>query len=699
MIKEICQSCGNVLKGDRPDFCDQCGCDLRQSSQQQSSSASGEQAEPVKAVQCQKLEPPVEQDVPSASNEEKEVVYLEMLTEAWADSKLTIEEVQELGKLRLQLGISEARASELGQKAIESLRLVQQDDFDEEPLEDVTHGLELLVNVNQFYMETYSGVIDVKIKNHGKIKFDAVEIKVSADMLEKSENFRCLLDCGKEVRKRFEGIPSNPGINLIRFTIVVRQNKDIYAFWAEEDFPVFRETKDLQQISIQADTFIDNSVGDNSKVMGNAVKNQIDSLVSIGKIKNTNDLMSEYRKLRPDYKILQLIYDPDVGKYSDGTEPDSIRGVTGFDEQRSWGLHILSRASKLSHVWKYPHGIHVDNSEKIQGYLAGIDSTLCLLNNGGDLLAIEANSGERRWRKKIDEVGVVLTVAPVAAMGFVFAAASDGTISCFDVESGEIKGQYSVPGICGQLSVLNDSLYVGTDDKRLLKLGIPSLKLLAGWPLEDKLMERVLGGQCDSCSCIFAPCEHSLRLLVKSQGKFTRILSINLTAKPSAVNGIVCTSSVVLEESNRRGILHFFRPTIPSVPCRYQAAGLCYLDSPVVGAPVFIDSSICVSCSNSDIILFDINSSEKQISIERRWKMNLGLGFRPAHGMAYSGQKLFVCGSDSNSGFLYCLDISNGKLIGERVKCETGVHVAPLVIDHMVYVATNNGKIHAYRVT
>ena len=89
-----------------------------------------------------------------------------------------------------------------------------------------------------------------------------------------------------------------------------RCGDEIFAFWAEEDFPVFRETKDLQQISIQAESLINNSVGENSKSMDNVVKSQIGSLFNFDKIKDANDLMQEFRNLPPQYKTVELEYDP-----------------------------------------------------------------------------------------------------------------------------------------------------------------------------------------------------------------------------------------------------------------------------------------------------------------------------------------------------------------------------------------------------
>ena len=40
MATGTCPSCGNVLRGERPSFCEQCGCDLSQAKAQQANQIS-----------------------------------------------------------------------------------------------------------------------------------------------------------------------------------------------------------------------------------------------------------------------------------------------------------------------------------------------------------------------------------------------------------------------------------------------------------------------------------------------------------------------------------------------------------------------------------------------------------------------------------------------------------------------------------
>jgi len=298
----ICPNCENVLKGDRPEFCDQCGCDLSRQIEQQTSSITNTTQPKIDPANLQGIDP-------STTPEQKEAVFLEKMKAAMKDGNLPLEDIPKLSALRQELGISMERAKELFDKAVQSFRPTQQDDLEDKP-KGHSYGLALHTNVNRFYMEGFRGVLDIKLENLSDTSFDSVKVEVSGDLLAKTEYFSTFLEPCREINKKFSVKPSDPGVNLVQFRVNARCGEQIYAFWAEEDFPVFRETKDLRQISIQAEKFIDNSIADNSKNMGNAVKNQIGSLLSIGKIKDANDLMREFRNLTPLYKTIRLEYDP-----------------------------------------------------------------------------------------------------------------------------------------------------------------------------------------------------------------------------------------------------------------------------------------------------------------------------------------------------------------------------------------------------
>ena len=173
------------------------------------------------------------------------------------------------------------------------------------------HPLILGINVNQFYMQGFKGVLDLKLANCGLEDIDSATVEVSSDLLEHIETWHCQLACARAVYKKFQIKADSAGIELIRFRVVVQRGASFLAFWAEADIPVFEKTQDLRNISIQADNIVGvGSVAEHAKSMGNAVRGQMDSLIRMDKIRNATDLMREYRTMAPDYFHLTLESDP-----------------------------------------------------------------------------------------------------------------------------------------------------------------------------------------------------------------------------------------------------------------------------------------------------------------------------------------------------------------------------------------------------
>jgi len=170
--------------------------------------------------------------------------------------------------------------------------------------------LKLGINVNQFYMEGFKGVLDPKLENIGLDDFGSVQVEVSSDLLTQTETWNCQLASAQTVFKKFKVRAEVAGIELIQFRVLAQAGQQVQAFWAEADIPVFEKTQDLRNISIQADNIVGvGSVAQNAKSMGNAVRGQMDALISMDKIKNATDLMREYRKMAPSYGTIDLQYD------------------------------------------------------------------------------------------------------------------------------------------------------------------------------------------------------------------------------------------------------------------------------------------------------------------------------------------------------------------------------------------------------
>ena len=180
----------------------------------------------------------------------------------------------------------------------------------EEPhKESTSRGLALSVNMNQFYMEDLSGVLDIKLENLSQTGFELIEVEVSGNLLSRTERWTCALDLCDHVHKRHPVKPPDPGVMMVTFRVNAQQGDSVCSYWAEGDFLVFANTQNLHDIKLQADNMVNVSAG-TGKQMGNSVNNNINIMVDQGKICNVNDLMLEYRKLLPDFQLVPLRLDP-----------------------------------------------------------------------------------------------------------------------------------------------------------------------------------------------------------------------------------------------------------------------------------------------------------------------------------------------------------------------------------------------------
>lgn len=165
--------------------------------------------------------------------------------------------------------------------------------------------LALCINVNQFYMAGFKGVLDIKLENRGSQAFDAVKVEASSDLLDGRVTWNTRLPVGRTLHKKFPVRPDMAGIELIRFQVAAQCGRAVQALSTETDVTVFEKTQDLRSISIQADNIVGvGSVAEDAKSMGNAVRGQMESLIRMDKIKNATDLMREYRKMPPLYHAL-----------------------------------------------------------------------------------------------------------------------------------------------------------------------------------------------------------------------------------------------------------------------------------------------------------------------------------------------------------------------------------------------------------
>ena len=310
-MADICPNCGAILRGERLRFCENCGHNLSQP-KQQTSSLTNDEVENTRPPAGQPSDPINEKENAHVSSEQKEAFFFEKLKEAWSEGKVSAEGIQKLSKLREELGIDMSRAKELWEKAMESLRPAQSDDLDgKTKVRDKSHGLALYININRFYMKGFKSVLDIKVENLSDNAFDSVKVEVSSDLLGRSEHWTCKLEPCKETHKMFSVKPADAGVELVQFRLTARQDDSIYAYWAETCLPILNETREVQNVLIQANKLIDFSVTDNAKQMGNSIKVNIENLLKQDKISDVNDLITECGKLKPNPLMLELEFDPE----------------------------------------------------------------------------------------------------------------------------------------------------------------------------------------------------------------------------------------------------------------------------------------------------------------------------------------------------------------------------------------------------
>ena len=307
MAERVCRQCGAVLQGDRPRFCQACGCEQTEAAP---AARDPENAPAVAAVSEGDGEFPHGNAMAAASAQERETLYLEKAKSSLSESgDLAPEAIEELKQLASQLGIDQAGSERLMNAAIESLRPNKTDDLDEPSEPETTKGLSLSVNINRFYMAGFDGVLDVRLENLSDEVYDCVDIIASGNLLGRTEKWSCRFEaCGDE-RELFEVRPDSPGVKIIRFQVDARQGDAVQSYRATCDLPVFDNTQNLQDIKLQADNMVNVSAG-TGKQMGNSINNNIQIMLDQGKIRDANGLMMEYRGMPSRYVSLALKLDP-----------------------------------------------------------------------------------------------------------------------------------------------------------------------------------------------------------------------------------------------------------------------------------------------------------------------------------------------------------------------------------------------------
>lgn len=297
------------MTGDRPRFCDQCGRELTQATPPETSSASGKQIELTEPTADQEGPGFEREGASTPSQEQNRTVYREKLKKAWSDGKVSVGELAELDALREQLGITRAQAEELWEEAIESLRPSQKDDFEEKPQGRTSYGLALSINTNQFYMQGFCGVIDIRLENLSDDPFDSIKVELSSNLLNRTEHWSHRLQPCAKVEKRFPVTPAYAGVGYIQFRIAARQGNSIYAYTAEATPLILPKVENAKDIKIQADNLVNLGQGSEKFNIGGVIDLHMEELIRLNKIKTAYDFMMEYSKRPANFEMLELVYE------------------------------------------------------------------------------------------------------------------------------------------------------------------------------------------------------------------------------------------------------------------------------------------------------------------------------------------------------------------------------------------------------
>lgn len=318
-----CPKCGSVLANDRAGFCDRCGCNLRQSENQlgkltsNSHEAESTQSWRNKSTQPDRASHPFESQNHGFGHQENLISSVSRAPDGLPSSP------------------------------------------NEKSREEARQIVVLYINTNQFYMQGFSCVVDIKVENVSRDPIDSLEIELSGRLITKrifeaqtgilrnmverlsgslfakrisgpvvavlgifirqlsgnligkgmSESFP--LEPGQRSQRLFQiDEPRTGGIQLVHFRITARQGASVFAYRADTTLVVLNKVEDAKDIQINADNFLNLGQTSEKFNIGGVINIDIADKIKTGGIKTANDFMEEYKNLLPAYQRLNL--EPDA---------------------------------------------------------------------------------------------------------------------------------------------------------------------------------------------------------------------------------------------------------------------------------------------------------------------------------------------------------------------------------------------------
>jgi outer membrane protein assembly factor BamB len=295
--------------------------------------------------------------------------------------------------------------------------------------------------------------------------------------------------------------------------------------------------------------------------------------------------------------------------------------------------------------------------------LVAANGTLVIGTLDGQVLGVDAGSGELRWRKG---GGPSPFGAPSAGDGLVFVGTSDGFVQGLSLSSGNPTWKTKVVGIAQQPPTLDgDRLIVTTDKGYISMLQAGNGQLIWDRPLAQSTQPPIA-----SDGRIFVSAGTKLFALDARDGAVDWSFD---APSPITTRPVIAGDMVVV--GSERGLLYALQIADGELHLRYQASGA------LIAAPAAGSNALYVADQSGAV------TAISPISASVLWRFEAGSAILAAPLLA-DGKLLF----GAANGMFYVLDARNGQQLA-RIQLGGSVVAPPALGDGLIFVRAD--KIYA----
>ncbi len=327
---------------------------------------------------------------------------------------------------------------------------------------------------------------------------------------------------------------------------------------------------------------------------------------------------------------------------------------------------------------------------------------------------------------------LLFKLAPVSENDLIYAAGIDGKVSAINTMTGKKAWEqdYEDFSFSSNLAVTTDALYLGTDKAQIVKLDkingnliwekpVPSTVIAAPKATENEVFAKTINGEITVLNAqTGAPIWNYQQTLPS--------LILRDTSDP-VING----QALLTGFSN--GVLMAFEKTSGNILWSKQISlpeGKTDVErmADVAATPKIVNDTVYAATYQGKIIAFNLQTQEtvwtadastyndftvsddaiflgdtegNVIAIERvtgtiLWKQT-ALRYRYLSAPTYIGNDLVAIGD--KEGYLHILNTKDGHFVARVSVNSSGILSAPLYINGLTIVQTNNGRLYAYKIT